>query len=159
MEQDYGVKVSQNDTSVNDTTKALLMSTKYPFMKLDTTNEAAAKDITLIFNNDPPNPGSGEAPITTKVYSYLHGYDYIPAFWVIGFNQVPPIAAGTSDYFYCDFGLIADNGVPGSAYFSAETTKTHMNFYVTKYFFSEAINMIGAVLRIRSYIFVDSLNE
>lgn len=79
------ITISQNNVDVrNAKGNQVLFSAQYPFAKLDKTNTVSFQNITLFFNNEPPNPSGGSfGPVTTLVYSFPHGYTYVPSTWFL----------------------------------------------------------------------------
>lgn len=154
----YGIRVSEPGVNALSSTapEDFLMDTQNPFMKIDSTNSNAFKTITLTFNNDPPNPGAG-GTLKTKVYSFAHGYDYIPRFWALMFNQTPPTVSAYAEYSYADWALVGQNTIGDMAWLSCDADATNINFYITKYYTMTAVNLIGCVLLLRCYEFVDGV--
>lgn len=161
--------VTQNGSDVRTaTTSQILLSDKYPFHKLDKTNPVSFQNISILFNTDPPNPpGAGGSPsdytLTTTVYTFPHGYNYIPATWVLFVNAYNYIAQ--PDLYNSGQGIIlllTDSGANG-AFLSVTSDDTNIYVNVIKnYDTSELVSgppiILGITLVIRIYVFVEDLS-
>lgn len=77
---DYGIKISQEHVDANKATLSqLLLSSQYPFSKIDTQNPSGFITVNFQFLNE--IPGTLGAITTTKIYSLPHNYTYIPQYW------------------------------------------------------------------------------
>jgi hypothetical protein len=74
----------------------VFFTTKYPFMKLDTTNEVSFQTISVLFNSEPPQPPAFSYT-NTLIYSFAHGYDYVPSVWLTWQNPSPSFPAPPPD--------------------------------------------------------------
>jgi hypothetical protein len=162
---DYGIKISDTETDVNKAElDQLLLSSRYPFAKLDTSNEVSFRNIQLRMNQDTPNP-AGTSPNTvtdTVVYQFAHGYDYTPAYW----SLIQVLAPPTSVVFYQD--IFQDDGVIGQtspfsvSSLSVQVDEDNVYVIVSKYLDTglggSAMSLIGTVLRIRLFVFVENID-
>jgi hypothetical protein len=85
-------------TSVASATGSdILVSSKNPFTKLDTSNIVSFQTISILFDHEPPQPPSS-APLysTTQLYQFPHGYNYIPSPWLMWRNDSPELPAAPS---------------------------------------------------------------
>lgn len=163
---DYGFKVSDTDVDALDAELAqLLLSTTYPFAKIDTSEDTSFRNITLRFNTDPPEP-SGVFPDVYKdtiVYSFEHPYDYTPSFWSL--IKVTSPASNTPFYqtVFQDYGVIKGTSAFSEAQVKIKADADRIYVIVTKYKDSGAggidSNLVGAVIRIRLFVFVEDVGE
>lgn len=158
---DYGILISDKDSDVNKL-ENILFSTKYPTVKLDTDKPTSFRDFTLKFTNDPPAPSGviGDVRITTKVASLPHGYNYIPSSWSLVNVVLPPPSPFYQRYFQ-EYGTISAYSSDDSAQFYIELDSANVNFYVKKVRFDPGASsnpLIGAILKLRLYIFAEDLN-
>lgn len=148
----------------------ITFNTRYPFAKLDSTNKVSFQAINIEFLHDPPNPnGTSVFKLITNIYTFPHGYKYIPAIWCI-FNRT----AGAGDqgdlsvtkfgpYGY-ENGLIAvasaaDNSNFANLTLAADATNIYIG--VNKFYDSlhgAAVNLVGYALLVRVYAFVNDLS-
>jgi hypothetical protein len=144
----------------------VIFTTKYPFAKLDTqlgidpsTNPpkgpVSFQNISIFFNTDPPTP-SGTT--TTQVYTFAHGYNYVPTYWVLyrNDNASNDSAAAT----YGTEGSIIKSTSEGFNYAQLVTRVDHKNFNISvlKSFLDgskPAANIVGYTIKLRVYIFTD----
>lgn len=158
---DYGIRVSAEDQDAFEASgQNLLLTTEYPFAKLDTTNEVSFQNVLLTFITNPPEPSVGTS-LTTTVYSFAHGYDYIPSAWHLVTIVTPKSGTSFDQDYFQDLGIIAQNTVADSAVFYVDVDATTVYYRVTKNldtgFGGTANDITGMQLRIRSYIFVEGV--
>lgn len=153
---------SPGNSLVNATGTAVTFNTRYPFEKLDSTSSVSFQIINLFFNHEPPNPNpsSGNSGTTnTLVYSFPHGYSYIPATWFLISTNNFTTALGSEGVW-----LIGNaTGAGGSnAQINVTVDATNVNFYIAKFYTNDGIsqlpNVIGTFLNIRAYVFVNDLS-
>jgi hypothetical protein len=157
---DSPIQVSAPGTSVLGAVgKDITFSTKYPFAKIDSTKSVSFKITNILFSSDTANPdGVTNTTNSVLIYSFAHGYTYVPSTWFLvsvnGFTSV----AGTEGYFLVGGGDIPANG---SAYLSVQVDSTNVYFYINKIWQSSlgfsAPSVFGLTLAIRSSIFVNDL--
>jgi hypothetical protein len=139
--------------------KDITFSTRYPFAKLDSTNDTSFQLINLLFLHEPPNPdGVSSFYQRTLVYSFAHGYTYTPSTWFLvsidGFTSV----IGSEGVY-----ITGGGSSPSltSSVFIAEVDDTNVNFYIDKYYIVflgiTPPSVLGLTLTIRSYAFVNDL--
>lgn len=146
--------------------KDITFSTRYPFAKLDSTNDKSFQIITLFFQTEPPNPVMPTTTAThsnTLVYSFKHGYDYVPSSWfLLSTDNFASTAGAEGSIFYTS----PTGALPTStnAVLNVQVDSTTVKFYVYKtwgYVFGipdpNPPNIIGTSLSVRSYIFVEDL--
>jgi hypothetical protein len=160
------MQVSQIGTTTKTATGSqVTFNTKYPFAKLDKTNLVSFQNISIQFYNEPPAPSGTYpdiGPTTTLVYQFVHGYTYVPSTWFLmqvtpsSTVSYPPVSyqqEGTNSFF-----LYLGPGSGASLTITADATNVY--FYVNKYYGGSfgLPNIIGYVLNIRAYVFVDDLS-
>lgn len=105
-----------------------LLSIENPLTKLDTTNKISFETISILFNNEPPQPAANSFT-NTIIHTEAHGYNYIPSIWMNWQNPAPnptisPLGAGDHALRTFAFGddsnsveLLGDiNGAPTGVY-------------------------------------------
>jgi hypothetical protein len=159
---DLGLKISEDGVSVEKATEdQILMDFDKPFAKLDTTNENSFKNIKLFFANDPPNPdGITDFNLRTEVYRFKHGYDYVPATWLLFENLTYASSLGSVQYGQGG-SVIASEGAGSAAYLGYYVTDTDFVIFVNKGFVSGfgvgVTNIAGSQLRLRIYVFAEDV--
>jgi len=156
---DYGINISAPNINVNTANNSqLLLTSKYPFDKLDTQTNTSFQTIFLLFNTDTPEPDTGTT--NTTVYSFAHGYIYVPKVWAL-FQTVAnaPLTNFYQAYFQ-DTGIIATKTVHDQATMFIAADSTNVNIVVSKYNDgSGSSNLIkGASFNITIFTFVDDFN-
>jgi hypothetical protein len=153
------IKVSTPGVDVNKAkTNQLLLSSQYPFAKLDTQKAISFQTIYLFFNNDPPEPSAGNTT-TTTVYSFAHGYNYTPQVW--GLFYVVSGAPLTNFYqtYFQDYGIIAAQNPISMAYMYVTADATNVYVKVDKYYDgSNPNNLASSSYKITIFTFVDDLS-
>ena len=159
---DFGMKVMKKGVDYGSTKlQDQLLNTKWPFTKMDVTNPAAFKNIRIVFNNDLPSSPSG---VTTNVVKYAHnitdakGNKLIPRYWAMGDNS--NTSAGAFKYLGAD-GQVAATTVDANVQIKVwvDNTYVYIDFIKT---YDPATgdpnpNMVGTILNIRVYVFVEDL--
>ena len=158
--------VSVVNSSVNSVTGVItnnvLLTTRYPFHKLDSTLTQSFQIITVFFNTEPPDPTSPTTGNTTTsktlVYKYAHGYTYLPSTWFLlsldGFSTTIGAEGAT---------ILNNGALLSSAYFNVEVDTLNVYFYVTKSWPNPTgtvpapPHIIGFAVSVRAYIFVEDL--
>jgi hypothetical protein len=137
--------------------KDITFSTRYPFAKLDTTNPVSFQVITIFLNSEPPNPGVVNTSVQTLIYSYPHGYKYVPSSWfLISLDNFQTVAAQEGGYIQ---GATSGAGTSNSTLIIT-VDATNVNIYVNKFWGSGSpgpIAIIGYFISIRAYIFAEGL--
>lgn len=89
--------VTPNSDINNPTLQQLVMDSKIPFTKLDTTKIGSFQTISILFNDEPPqSPSSSPYYTNTLLYQFAHGYNYIPGIWAEWQNSSPEFPADPS---------------------------------------------------------------
>ena len=163
------MSISANGVDVKGATGAdLIFSDKYPFAKLDKTNNVSFQTINLLFNNEPPNPSGGGGdigPKTTLVYQFPHGYNYVPSTWFLMQNP-SQTGLGLQPLYQQEGGIIlaTNEGFFAAAIFRMQADNKNVYFYVDKYYDGSGggasgplPNIRGFSLVIRVYVFAGDL--
>lgn len=88
------ITVVQSGSNVQSATGTeILLNSKIPFTKLDTTNIISFQTISILFNNEPPQPVGLGGYTQTLIYQFSHGYSYIPSIWMMWQNDSPEFPA------------------------------------------------------------------
>lgn len=159
------ISVSSAGTSLQNASGAqVTFNTRYPFHKLDSTNINSFQVVTILFGAEPPNPVAPTSTATyseSLVYSFAHGYTYVPSTWfLLSLDGFATTIGPEGNAF------LVQGQIPGStnAILNIRVDATNVNFYVTKtwgYVFGTpdpvAPNVFGLTVSIRSYVFVEDL--
>lgn len=145
-------------------------NTRYPFAKLDSTNKVSFQAINIFFAKDPPNPdGTISTSLTTMVYTFPHGYNYISKIWCIfqrtGAGDQGNFAVTKYGPYGYENGLIAVSSsadLSQSASLTLTADNTNIYLGVEKFYTSAsadpAVNLSGYSLLVRVYVFVNDLS-
>jgi hypothetical protein len=155
----YGIKVAKKDNSVFDKTTTLLLDSKYPFAKIDSTIPTSFQTIDISFL---ATPTSG---VETEVYSFAHGYDYTPQVWGL-WNVTYPVTIDWIDYIQA-YGYYVSGTGAGARLLELKYTvdSTNVKLYVTATDsvappeIIPPINIVGVTARLTIYIFTDDLTD
>lgn len=90
----FAVSTTGRDVQVASGPEQLL-NMKYPFTKLDTTKTVSFQTLSILFNNDPPQP-SALSYTSTLIYSFPHPYTYVPSVWMQWQNPSPQFPSNPS---------------------------------------------------------------
>jgi hypothetical protein len=152
---DYGIKVSHKDKSVlSDDHSDILMSTQFPFAKIDPTMTDTFRTTSLIFLNNPPSNTK------TEVYRFAHGYSYKPMVWGLWKINWGPNVLTTPNTEQNGYGYIINTTAFPSSYLSYEVDSTHVILYAYRGEFAPSLSsLIGTTATLTTYIFVDDLTE
>lgn len=151
---DYGVKASEANVSVLTATGSqVLMTSQYPFAKIDQTMLETFRTTTVTFLNDVPNN------VKTQIAFFPHGYTYRPQVWGLWNVTWGPNIVGTPNVQQNGYGnLTNSSGFPAST-FSYEWNETNVYLYLFKGSgFPGDGNAIGTVATLTTYIFADDLS-
>lgn len=142
----------------------IMLTTKYPFLKIDSAKSYNYRVIEITFNNEPPNPATppefGFTERKTLVYSFEHRYDYVPtSMFVISKSSDFNPVAGVDGWAF----LVSTGSIPffTAAFLDIEVTSTNVNFYILKTRYSTDStmpNVKNTKLYIRCYICVEDLS-
>lgn len=154
---DYGIKSSQK--GINAITAAgtdIIMSTKYPFAKIDPTQTESFRTTTISFVTDTPDN------VKTLIASFAHGYDYRPQVWGLWNVTWGPNIAITPGQTQNGYGTFNNSGSLAAATLSYEWDATTVYLYLLKRATTIPLvpsNAIGTTATLTTYIFVDDLQD
>lgn len=155
MSRDYGIKTSKKGVNaISAAEMDTIMSTRYPFAKIDPTQTDTFRTTTVTFLRDVPDDTK------TEVASFLHGYDYRPQIWGLWNVTWGPSIAGTPGLEQNGYGAITNTSGLPTATFSYEWDETTVRLYLLKgTTFLSPSSAIGTTATLTTYIFVDDLQE
>lgn len=163
---DFGIKVSADESdALEAAAEDLLLSTTYPFAKIDSSNDTSFRNILLSFNQDVPQPSGVGTDLyrDTVVYSFEHGYDYAPSYWSLIQVVVPPSSVTFSQERFQDTGVIGGITAFDSASLTVKVDDERVYLVVTKYkdtaFGGGNVNLVPCTLRVRLFVFVEELED
>jgi hypothetical protein len=152
---------------IGATSRDITFSTRYPFHKLDSTNPNSFEIITIFFNREPPDPvmptpGGSTTTSNTLVYSFPHGYSYVPSTWFLVSIDNFQTTKGSEGAI---IEIAPSSGIAQTyARLGITVDKENVNFYIYKQWWARAgivdpnpPHIIGFSVSIRSYIFVNDL--
>lgn len=143
----------------------VILNTRFPFHKLDSTNDVSFQVINITFVTEPTNPVAPTSEDTfseTLVYSYPHGYTYTPSTWFLLSLDDFDTTLGPEGSM-----IVAIGAIPGStnAKFNVRVDDTNIYFYINKtwgYVFGvpdpDPPNIINMRVSVRAYVFVEDLS-
>lgn len=158
---DYGIKISTPGVDARTATDLqLLLNMKYPIAKLDTTNVASFQDVTLTFATDPPEPGAGNTNSTT-VYSYAHGYTYVPQLWSMLTVTVPPTSQPIQQPYSQEFIVLSQKTPVDIAILRIRADATNITYIVEKSQGGAPVAnpLQPCVVKVRTYVFVQDITS
>lgn len=149
---DYGIKVSKKDASVLTATGSdVIMTTHFPFSKIDQTKLDTFRTTTVRFLSDVAD--------NTKVQIayFAHGYDYRPQIW--GLWNVTWSASLTGEEQNGYGALTNTSGIPATTVWY-EWDEVNVYLYINKgATVLTPTSAIGTTASLTTYIFVDDLQE
>lgn len=152
---DYGIKTSKKGVSALTASEAdTIMSTRFPFAKIDQTQLETFRTTTVNFVSDTPDD------VKTLIASFSHGYTYKPQMWGLWNVTWGAGIAGTPGLVQNGYGDITNtSGTPAST-LSYEWDETTVKLYLLKgTAFGVPSSAIGTTAALTTYIFVDDLQE
>jgi len=172
MSNNGPISVSAPGTDLRTATgKDVILNTRYPFAKLDSTNLVSFQSIEISFANDPPNPdGSTSDNLTTLIYKFPHGYKYTPTVWcmfqrTVGAGDQGDLTVTKFGPYQYESGVIAVSSASDLAnYATLELAADDTNIYlgvmkvnVGAFGPDPPVNIAGYTLLVRVYVFVEDL--
>lgn len=158
--------ISSNNVDVRSASgPQVTFSTQYPFSKLDKTNTVSFQNINILFNHEPPNPpgtGGNVGPLITNVYTFPHGYTYVPSTWMMCQNPTNTGVGLQPAYFQESFIILAtDEGFYTAAELHIRVDNKNVYLDVWKFYNTADApalpNIQGFSLNIRVYVFAGDL--
>jgi len=139
----------------------ITFSTQYPFHKLDSTKPISFQIITLFMNKDTPAPAAASgfsATNKTLVYSFPHGYSYVPSSWfLVSINNFQTVLGSEGSWLVGN----ASGVSTANAQINIEVDANNVNFYISKFWLNDGVtqapSVLGLFISIRSYIFIEDL--
>ena len=155
MSADYGFKVSEKGkNAITAEGTDIIMSTRYPFAKIDPTKTESFRTTTVTFLSNAPDNTK------TLIASFAHGYTYKPQLWGLWDVTWGPSILGTPGERQNGYGSLANSGSAFAAVLSYEWDATNVYLYIYKGSFTPGdSNTIGTSATLTTYIFVDDLQE
>lgn len=156
--------ISSSGPGVSLTTatgQQVTFTTRYPFWMLDSTNSVSFQVITLFFAVDPPNPdGTTTFYQRNLIYSFPHGYNYVPSTWFLVSIDNFQTAVGSEGVY-----LTGGGGLPAlsSSVLVITADSKNVNFYIDKYWDTTigalpAPSILGFFVEVRAYVAVQDLS-
>lgn len=156
MSRDYGIKTSKKGVNAITAQGAdVLMSTRYPFAKLDPTQTESFRTTTVTFLSDTTDN------VKTQIASFAHGYTYKPQLWGLWNVTWGPSVSGTPGLEQNGYGSLTNSSGFPAATFDYNWDETNVYLYISKGAVPPAFpsSMIGTSATLTTYIFVDDLQE
>jgi hypothetical protein len=150
---DYGFLVSLPGKDVlRPSIGDLVVATRYPLAKLDTTNQNSFKTLNIFFTTNPPDNA------TTLIYSYPHSYKYgkTPQVWALAQVTNGTSVASYQPYFY-NSGILGINTPADAAILRVTADSTYIYIFVDKTSSGSPVNLISVSVKLRVYVFVDDI--
>jgi hypothetical protein len=157
----YGIEITApNVSATSASTSQLIMSSKYPFIKLDTQSSKSFQTIFLYFNNDPPEP-SGVGTQTTIVYSFAHGLTYTPRVWAEFITIAQPALTHFNQTYFQDLGVIAAQTIDDlvTMYITADSTNVYIKVDKSNFGGGSPNSLAASSFQISIYQFIDDFNS
>lgn len=159
---DYGIRTSLPGKSVFDTGGTNLnFATDRAFIKIDTQNNKGFQTITLIVTNDPPEPSGGNIFAYTVLYSFNHGYKYVPSLESLFYITTPPPSTSFYQKYFQDFGICGAYTAFDEAALWAVADATKVYIVCGKYkdtFGGASSNLLtGMNVQITTHVFVEDI--
>lgn len=155
MAADYGMRTSKVGVDAGIATGSdLIMSTRYPFAKIDQTKQDTFRTTTVTFLNDTPDN------VKTLVASFTHGYTYKPQLWGLWNITWGPGIIGTPGLIQNGYGSITNSSGFPSSTLTYDWDATNVYLYLQKgsVVFAPSV-AIGTIATLTTYIFVDDLSD
>lgn len=153
---DYGFKVSEKGkNAITATGTDIIMSTRYPFAKIDPTKDDTFRTTTVTFITDTPDN------VKTLIAQFAHGYDYKPQLWGLWNVTWGPSIFGTPNLVQNGYGSIINTSGGVFSILSYEWDETNVYLYLNKGALPPGAvsSAIGTTATLSTYIFVDDLTD
>lgn len=152
---DYGIRTSKEGADAITATGAdLIMTTRFPFAKIDPTEIDTFRTTTVTFLRDVPDDTK------TLITSFPHGYTYKPQLWGLWNVTWGAGIAGTGGQEQNGYGVLTNSSGSPSSTLSYEWDEASVYLYLLKgtNVFTPS-NAVGTVATLTTYVFVDDLQE
>lgn len=152
MADDYGIFITAPGTDVvNAPVNKVVMNTSNPFIKIDTQNPKGFQTILLLITTDPPEG------VYTTVYSFAHGYTYIPSLETLFYISNPPPATLAYQIYFQDSGFLAVQSFVTN-YTLIYAVADAINVYVIVDKSHSTANLLtGTNIQITTHVFVEDV--
>ena len=153
---DYGMKTSKKgENAITATGSDIIMTTRHPFAKIDPTKLDTFRTTTVTFITDIPDN------VKTEVARFQHGYSYRPQAWGLWNATWGPDIPGTGGAERNGYGVLFNSTSPNGVTISYGWDETNVYLYMYKGVVapSPTYSVVGTIMTLSSYIFVDDLQE
>lgn len=135
----------------------LVVSTKYPLAKLDSSTSVSFQNVNIFFAHDPPEPAMLGNIQTTLIDSFPHGYKYKPRFWALG--TLSTAAFNYHQDYFIGSGILSAHTTSDYAQIYVNVDSTNVNIYVDKFLdtFGTANDLTATSVKLRVYVFVEDV--
>lgn len=150
---DYGIKTSKKgESALSNNLLDIIMTSHFPFTKIDQTNVESFRNTTVNFINN--------IPINTPIliHSFKHGYDYKPQVWGLWNITFGP-GSLTPGLIKNGYGIVTNvTGIP-LIMFWYEYDEQDIKLYVSieDPFESGLVDLTGTTAVLTTYVFADDL--
>jgi hypothetical protein len=151
---DYGLKVSKlgkDATSSNDLD--IIMSTKYPFAKIDPTKTDTFRTTTILFTKNTTKA------VDTLIYQFDHGYTYTPQVWGLWSIIWGPGVVGVAGSTYNGYGTVSSSsGIPvATLHYKVGMSRIELYAIWSDPLNLAPIDLSGTIATLTTYVFADDL--
>ena len=151
---DYGLKVSKlgkDATSSNDLD--IIMSTKYPFAKIDPTKTDTFRTTTILFTKNTTKA------VDTLIYQFDHGYTYTPQVWGLWSIIWGPGVVGVAGSTYIGYGTVSSSsGIPvATLHYKVGMSRIELYAIWSDPLNLAPIDLSGTIATLTTYVFADDL--
>lgn len=152
MADDYGILITAPGVdTTNAPTSQVVMNTSNPFIKIDTQNPKGFQSILLLITTDPTEG------VYTTVYSFAHGYKYVPSLETLFYVSAAPPATLAYQTYFQDSGFLAvQSFVNNYVLLYAVADATNVYIIVDKSH-STANLLTGTNVQITTHVFVEDV--
>ena len=186
MPQNTGVKVTLPGINASTTARpqGLSLNASYPLHKLDVTKSVSFQNFLISFSStpsfaSPPSATSSNNFKTTSLYSFAHGYTYIPATWVMAEVDTTN-NTGVNVAFFCpkyqfgnpiSLGYLTGATDTGGAYanniwltVTADKTNVYLKLVTgvsrgDSGTIGQYMSTVGFTVKLRLYVFAEDLEQ
>lgn len=160
--EDFGIIISQPGIAVSNATNSQIsLNSRLPFIKLDTQNPKAFQTILLLITTDPPAPVSPATENWTTVYSFAHGYKYIPSLETLFYIPTTPADSTFTQTYFQDSGRLSSKSSQNYAEIYAVANATNVYFIVHRYnITTDPVNLLtGTNVQITVHVFLEDIGS
>jgi len=152
---DYGIRTSKKgEDATSSDFNDILMSTRYPFAKIDQTIENSFRTTTVTFLNNTVNG------VKTLIHSFRHGYTYKPQVWGLWNIAWGPGSLVPGSVFNVYGTVSSSTGIPSATiWYEWDETFVYMYAIWSDPFGFTPLSLVGTVATLTTYIFADDLTS